>query len=100
MRALPFNWEGVTVAVLERGGAVGGGVGAFAEVFDDDDDDDDDDDGAGLLTLGLLSFSFSLPCEGLWLGPPDSLFDVPFPRELAAPRPVCLTVALKAGRHT
>lgn len=60
VRALPFTWEGETVVVLQRGGAVGGGVGALAEVVDDDDDG-----GAGLLTLGVLSFSFSLPCEGL-----------------------------------
>lgn len=59
-RALAFTWEGDRVAVLERGGAGGGGVGALAEGVDEDD-------GAGLLTLGLFSLSFSLPCEGLWL---------------------------------
>lgn len=62
VRGLPFTWEGVTEALLERGGAVGGGVGALAEVLDDDDDGGG---GACLLMPGLLSFSFSLPCEGL-----------------------------------
>lgn len=57
--ALPFTWEGDSVVVLEGGGAGGGGVGALAEVVDDDD-------GTGLLTLGLFSLSFSLPCE-LWV---------------------------------
>lgn len=58
--ALPFTWEGDRVVVLAGGGAGGGGVAALAEGVDEDD-------GAGLLTLGLCSLSFSLPCEGLWL---------------------------------
>ena len=93
--ALPLTWDGDRVVVLAGGGAGGGGVGALAEGVDEDDV-------AGLLTLGLFSLSFSLPCEGLWLLLPDPSLVVParFPRAPPPPRPVCLTVALKAGRHT
>lgn len=58
--ALPFTWEGDGVVVLAGGRAGGGGVGALAEGVDEDG-------GGGLLTLGLFSLSFPLPCEGVWV---------------------------------
>ena len=93
--ALPFTGEGDRVAVLARGGAGGGGVGALPEGVDKDNC-------AGLWTLGLFSLSFSLLCEGLPLPSPSLALVTParFPRALPPPRPVCLTVALKAGLHT
>lgn len=84
------------VVVLAGEGAGGGGVGAFVEGVDVEVE-------MGLLMLGLFSLSFSLPCEGLWLCPPgpSPVLPVRFPRvPPPPPRPVCLTVALKAGLHT
>lgn len=49
------------MVVLVGGGTGGGGVGALGALAEGVDEDG----GAGLLTLGLLSLSFSLPIEGL-----------------------------------
>lgn len=92
--AFPFTWEGDRVEVLAGGAAEAGVVGAAAEVVDEDD-------GGGLLTQGLCALSRSLPSGELWFWLPGASVLAPerFPRA-PPPRPVCLTVALKAGRHT
>ena len=85
--ALPFTGLG---EVVEGAGTGRGGVGAAAE--------GDEDNGMGRFMPGLCSLS--LPCGGLWVWLPPS--PVPTPPRLPRPppRPLGLTVALKAGRHT
>lgn len=81
--------------VLASDVAKGGGEGPLEEGVVDNDE-------ADLLTLGLFSLSFSLPCEGLrvWETGPSLAGPARLPRALLPPRAVCLTVALNSGRHT